>query len=110
MVAKTTRFLAPIALLAVAFGVYTIVHSNLAPRGATTSTVSSSHSSIVNARRHGVHRGRRAPRFYTVRSGDTLSAVANKTKVGVDTLLKLNPKLQASQNNLQIGQRLRLRR
>ena len=46
-------------------------------------------------------------RYYRVRPGDTLTAVAVKTGVPVARMLHLNPKLQPTA--LFIGQRIRLR-
>jgi spore germination protein YaaH len=47
------------------------------------------------------------PRFYIVRAGDTLSAVAAKTGVSAARLRQLNPKLQPTA--LFIGERIHLR-
>lgn len=105
MVGKRARFLAPIALAAVTLGVYLIVEStvNQPATRARHPTV------VVNGRRQPrrVHRG---PRSYVVRPGDTLSAIAARTGVSMTTLTHLNPRLAASPNSLQTGQRLRLRR
>lgn len=49
----------------------------------------------------------KGPRFWTVRSGQTLSAIAAKTGHSVIRLQELNPKLKP--DRLQPGQRLRLR-
>lgn len=107
MVAKTARFLAPIALAAVGVGVYVIVHSTL---GEHTTTVASSSSSIANGRKHSTHRRHRSPKFYVVKSGDTLSRISAYVHVPVATLTSLNPSLSSDPNSLQTGQRLRLRR
>jgi lipoprotein NlpD len=108
MVAKIARFLAPIALAAVGVGVYLIVHTTVV-HNATTATQSSS-STIANGSRHKPHKHRRVPKFYTVRSGDTLSAISARTGVSVPRLTELNRSLASSPNSLQTGQRLRLRR
>ncbi|GGJ58125.1 C40 family peptidase [Deinococcus roseus] len=42
---------------------------------------------------------------YTVKSGDTLSSISRKTKVSIDTLVKLN---KLSSSTLAIGQKLQL--
>jgi LysM repeat protein len=107
MVAKTARFLAPIALAAVGVGVYLIVHSTVVKN---TTTVVRTSSSIATGRRHAAHKRRRVPTFYTVRSGDTLSKISSRTGVPVAQLTALNQSLSAAPNSLQIGQRLRLRR
>lgn len=106
MVGRSARFLAPAALAAVTLGVYLIVHSTL-----THHSHAPSHPSavIVNGRRQ-VRHVRRGPKFYVVKPGDTLSAIAAKTGVTMTSLSNLNPSLASSPNSLQTGQRLRLRR
>ena len=96
------RLLALIALAAVAAGVYLIVHSGLSHHAPTPqrSTLS---PAVTSSRHH-----HRAPRFYVVRSGDTLSAISIRTNVAIFRLTQLNPGL--SPNSLQTDQRLRLRR
>ena len=47
------------------------------------------------------------PRFYRVRAGDTMAAIAVRTKTPVARLRRLNPAVQPTA--LFIGQRLRLR-
>jgi LysM repeat protein len=103
MVAKSARFLAPIALAAVAVGIYLIVHSGLATHHPPTKPTSS--QLLAGPHRH---RALRTPKFYTVRSGDTLSQISVRTKVSILRLTELNPSI--SPNSLQTGQRLRLRR
>jgi LysM repeat protein len=107
MVANVARFLAPIALAAVAVGTYVIVDNGLAAH----------HPTVVHgtADTTGGHKlGNRPVRallrakFYVVRAGDTLSAISVKTHVSLQRLLSLNPSVSA--NSLQTGQRLRLRR
>jgi LysM repeat protein len=107
MVAKIARFLAPIALAAVGVGVYLIVHSTLAHHPTAIQRTS---STIANGPRHNARGHRREPKFYTVKSGDTLSQISSRTGVSVPRLTTLNPALSASPNSLQTGQRLRLRR
>lgn len=65
------------------------------PVGQTTSTGSSS------------SKARRRRSTYTVRSGDVLSAIAQRTGVSVERLLELNPDIDAQ--TLRVGQRLKLR-
>jgi LysM repeat protein len=107
MVAKIARFLAPIALAAVGVGVYLIVHSTIAHQ--TTTGVRTS-STIANGPPHNARKHRREPKFYTVKSGDTLSQISSRTGISVPRLTSLNPSLSAAPNSLQTGQRLRLRR
>jgi len=102
--------LAPIALVAVALSVYLIVHDNLAHSRPSAAATSTGAGTLTEAGRRPARRSHSRPRFYVVRSGDTLSGIAAKTGVGISTLIALNPSLARSQNNLQVGQRLRLRR
>jgi LysM repeat protein len=108
MVAKIARFLAPIALAAVGVGVYVIVHSTLVHQ--TTTATQSSSSTIANGAPHKPRRHHRIPKFYTVKSGDTLGRISAVTHVPVSALTNLNPSLAGNPNSLQTGQRLRLRR
>ncbi|MGH2871568.1 MAG: LysM peptidoglycan-binding domain-containing protein [Solirubrobacteraceae bacterium] len=108
MLAKSVRFLAPIALVAVALGVYLVVHSNLPRQHAGAAAQSTTTSRLVNGHRRTRHRAR-TPRIYVVKSGDTLSGISAKTGIGLSRLIQLNPWLGKSQNSLQIGKRLRLR-
>jgi LysM repeat protein len=104
MVAKSARFVAPIAIAAVAVGTYLIVHSGLATHRATVT-----HSSpLLSGPRVSVRRGRAKPKFYVVKPNDTLGAISVKTHVSVVRLTALNPAV--APNSLQTGQRLRLRR
>jgi LysM repeat protein len=107
MVAKTARFLAPIALAAVGVGVYLIIHSTV---GEHTATVITSSSTIATGRKHTTHKPHRIPKFYIVKSGDTLSKISSHVHVPVAELTTLNPSLSSDPNSLQTGQRLRLRR
>ena len=50
--------------------------------------------------------GSKRRRTYTVKAGDTLSAIAVKTGVPLDTIERLNPKLDA--DTLHAGQKVRL--
>lgn len=104
MVAKVARFVAPIALAAVALGIYLIVDAGLATHShrAATST------SALTPRPSPARRSLIPAKLYVVRPGDTLSAIAVRTHVPLPRLLSLNPAV--SPNSLQTGQRLRLRR
>lgn len=102
------RFLAPLAIVAVAAGVYFVVHDNLA--GHRSSSAHISGRSHRHRHHHHVHVATHAkPRYYTVKSGDTLSAIASRTRVSLVQLEALNPKLKPPYS-LQSGERLRLSR
>ena len=104
---KVVRWLAPLALVAVIAAVYLVVHKTLvpkhkAPAAPTQTTVQSGN------KKTGSHARSSAPkRVYVVKPGDSLSAIAIKTKVSVGELETLNPKVNP--NALQAGQRLKLR-
>jgi len=106
MVRIAARVVALVALVAVAATIYLIVHSSLAKHHATTTR------SATTLQQQTGHRGghRRArPTFYTVKSGDTLSSIAQKTGVSLSQLATLNPSVATPPYSLQTGQRLRLR-
>jgi LysM repeat protein len=106
------RWLAPIALVACAFAVYSVVNANLlssdAPAGsARSATASTSSKSGTASQRSGSGRrsGRRR-RTYTVKPGDTLSSISLKTGVPLARIQELNPQLDSQ--SLQTGQRVKL--
>ncbi len=103
MLAKSARLLAPLALAAVAVGVYLIVHAGLPAHHQASSQT----TTALTTKRKAAHRVNH-PKFYVVRPGDTLSAISVKTHVPIFRLMSLNPSV--SPNSLQTGQRLRLRR
>jgi LysM repeat protein len=103
MEVRGARFLAPIALAAVAVATYLIVHHGLAQPHAAVGH-SSPASALPVVGRHGY----RTAKFYVVKSGDTLSGISVKTHVPILRLQSLNP--GTSPTSLQTGQRLRLRR
>lgn len=105
MLGRGARFLAPIAIIAVAVGVYLIVHSTV---DGHHRTVTSTTTAAVRRGGAAHHRAPPKPTSYVVKPGDTLSGIAAKTGVSVDELTALNPSV--SPNALQTGQRLRLRR
>jgi LysM repeat protein len=88
MVGRSVRFLAPIALAAVALGVYLIVHSTLVSQksGQTTTSTVLAPKQTHKAKHHTKH-----AKFYVVKSGDTLSSISAKTGVSFATLTRLNP-------------------
>jgi N-acetylmuramoyl-L-alanine amidase len=46
--------------------------------------------------------------YYTVKSGDSLSSIASKNRVTVDSILKLNKGL--TPNKIQIGQKIKIKK
>ncbi len=101
MVARNpARYLAPIVIVATAIGTYLIVNEHVGG-GSVTQTATQAHGAGEPSR------GRTGPTFYTVKPGDSLTAIASKTGVPITTLEQLNPSLNP--DTLQTGQRIRLR-
>jgi LysM repeat protein len=101
------RWLAPLALVACAVAVYTVVHNGLKDDTSSkaTSTIEHSGTTSTTKAKDGKSAAKRR-RFYTVQSGDTLSAIALKTGVSLATIQRLNPKLDAQ--SLRTGQKIKL--
>jgi LysM repeat protein len=101
------RFLAPIALVAVAFALYTVVHKGTSDGsgGSGSSATQQQATPTPSAKKAKKHRH---PRFYTVKPGDTPSGIAEKTGVPLTTIEALNPGLDPQA--LSPGKRLKLHR
>jgi LysM repeat protein len=103
------RYLAPVALVALALATYLVVEHNVGSSSGgstgtgTTTSGQISKSSTTSGKHHSVK-----SKYYKVRSGDSLSVISARTGVSLPTLESLNPGV--STGNLQVGQRLRLRR
>ncbi len=102
------RFVAPIALLAFAFALYTVVKDAREPAGKSSSdtpaqasgTPAKSSSSSKKSSK------KKKKRVYVVKAGDTASGIAAKTGVTVITMEKLNKNFDPQ--TLSPGQRIRL--
>jgi LysM repeat protein len=104
MFRRPARIFAPLSLVACAVAVLVIVNNNNSESGgskstpaqtSTLSTTSTSNDATKKTRRH-----------YTVKPGDVLSAIAVKTGVPLETLIRLNPNVDAQ--SLHAGQKLKL--
>lgn len=115
----TARVLAPVALLGALAAVLVVIGSGggsganggaastpspVTGSATTTGETTSTGELTTTVPEPGPERG---PRFYTVREGDVLSSIADRTGVGLDRIEKLNPDLDAQ--TLQTGQRIKLR-
>lgn len=98
---QPSRWLAPFALLLAALVTALI----LASGGGSSSGSDDLAPAIVSTTPSSVKTT--GPRYYTVRSGDTLTSISLDTDVSVEQLQQLNPGLDTQA--LQPGQRLRLR-
>jgi LysM repeat protein len=101
------RFLAPIALVAFAVALYSVVHDsgdpNGSPSGGSSATATPTSTTKSGTKKKSTSKKRKT---YTVKSGDTLSGIAEKTGVSLETLNDLNPDVV---DTLSPGQKLRLR-
>jgi LysM repeat protein len=99
------RFLAPLALVAFAVALFVIVTgSSDTETESGPNRASETQPAATPASESQQRRGRRR---YTVKPGDTPSAIAEKTGVPLAEILRLNPDLDPQA--LSPGQRLKLR-
>ena len=98
---KPGRYLAPVALIAVAVAVGLIVRAQTHTHHAAAAPPPVHHVPVTRDVK---------PRqvFYVIKPGDSLSTISVKTGVSVSTLEALNPGVNPAA--LQTGARLRLRR
>jgi LysM repeat protein len=103
------RWLAPLALFACVVAVAAVIGQSLRPDERSTAAApgSSAQTRTISAGDGSARRGpSRRRRTYTVRAGDTLSAIAARTGVPLGRLQQLNPRLDS--DSLQAGQRIKL--
>jgi LysM repeat protein len=100
------RFLAPIALVAFAFGLYTVVKDARESVGSDSTAAPTATASPKAAEESDKKSTRRKRKTYTVRTGDTPSGIAEEHGISLETLMELNPNLDAQ--TLAPGQRVRL--
>jgi LysM repeat protein len=100
------RFLAPIALVAVAFALYSVVNDKSGTgSGTSTATPTATADGSKSSSKKKSSSSSKKRKTYTVKSGDTLSGIAEKTGVSLETLNDLNPDV----DTLSPGQKLRLK-
>jgi LysM repeat protein len=100
------RYLAPLAIAAVAAAAYMIIHHAVIHKHTSSSTTIAAPATTVHTGRG--HRVSTKAKFYVVRPNDTLSKIAAKTGVSISTLEALNKNVNP--DALHPQQRLRLRR
>jgi LysM repeat protein len=99
------RFLAPIALVAFAVALYSVVHDGRGTTGGNSDgTATPTATATSTSKKKTSSSTKKKRRTYTVKSGDTLSAIAEKTGVSLQVLNELNP----NADTLSPGQKLRL--
>jgi LysM repeat protein len=101
------RWLAPLALVTCAVAVYAVVHESIS---SSSDEKTPSSTSPTRKRRTTTTPRTTAtkPATYTVKPGDVLSAIAEKTGTTVEELQRLNPAIDVS--TLHPGQKLKLPR
>jgi LysM repeat protein len=102
--AEVKRYAAPVAFLAAVTIAVLLVRSGLradSSPGSTTSVVATTNTTSTVVKR------RPRPKYYRLRSGETLSDVALRFDTTVENLLALNPKIKP--NQLTVGQRIRVK-
>jgi LysM repeat protein len=104
MFRRPARIFAPLSLVACAVAVLVIVNHTDSKSGGTSSTPAQTSTPTTSSTSKDA--AKKPRRRYTVKPGDVLSAIAIKTGVPLDTLIRLNPGVDAQ--SLQTGQRLKL--
>ena len=105
------RWLAPLALAACLFAVYSVVDAGPSSDDAATTRSSGEGSSTAKRNTNVSDRSKRKrnagrARTYTVKPGDTLSSIAEKAGLTLARVQELNPELDSQ--SLQTGQRVKL--
>jgi LysM repeat protein len=101
------RFLAPIALVAFAVALYTVVQDARDPAGGEAGTPAGATATPTKTKTSSKEKksSKRKRKTYTVKPGDTLSGIAETTGVSLEKLRDLNP----DADTLSPGQKLKLR-
>jgi LysM repeat protein len=100
------RWLAPVALITCAVAVYAVVDHTLLTDDPSSNGNGSTQRAVPTQPTSTKATSRKRRRRYTVKSGDTLSAISLKTGVSLQTLERLNPNIDAE--TLHAGQKVRL--
>jgi len=103
MFRRPARIFAPLSLVACAVAVLVIVNSNNKESDGSTSSNPPAQTSTVTTDKQTTKKTRK---HYVVKPGDVLSAIAIKTGVPLETLIRLNPDVDAQ--SLHAGQKLKL--
>jgi LysM repeat protein len=102
----SARIIAPAALALCAVAVLIVIGGSLGG-GDSSDSGTPADTATQQATDSTATTGKRQPATYTVKSGDTLGAIAESTGVPVDTLQELNPELDPQA--LIAGQMIQLR-
>ena len=97
------RFLAPIALIVFAFVLFNVATGDDEPTSTTPANQTATATPTETAEKDDSS-SKQKPKTYTVKSGDTASAIAETAGIDLQTLLELNPELDPS--TLSPGQKI----
>jgi LysM repeat protein len=102
------RFLAPIALIAFAIALYSVVKDSSAPAGGNSGaeTTQDATPTATSSKKKSTSSKKKKTKTYVVKSGDTLSAIAEKNDVTQAKIIALNPDLDPA--TLAPGQKIKL--
>jgi len=101
------RFLAPIALIAFAIALYSVVKDSSAPAGGNSGAETTRDATpTATSSKKSSSKKKKKVKTYVVKSGDTLSAIADKSNVSQARILSLNPDLDPA--TLAPGQKIKL--
>src|SRR3954465_14862381 len=102
------RFLAPIALIAFAFALYTVVQDARKPAGSNSDAGRPTATATPTAKKSSSKKSsaKKKVKTYRVKSGDTPSGIAEQNGMSLEELLELNPDLDPQ--TLTVGQRIKL--
>ena len=109
------RFLAPLALIIIVVAFLAIITSSGGGGSSTTDTGSQTTSASTSQKSSKSSSGstttaakkKTGRRFYTVQTGDTLGAIADKTGIPLDQIQSLNPDVDP--HAMTTGQKIRLK-
>jgi LysM repeat protein len=101
------RFIAPLALVAVAVALFMVVTSSPKDSGGNSTPGQTSGNEPSASPTPEGKQERKGPRRYRVKAGDTPTSIADKTGVPLEEILRLNPDLDPQ--TLAPGQRIKLR-
>jgi LysM repeat protein len=101
------RFLAPLALVAVAIALFMVVSSSLNDPGESGTSGRQSSGSRPAGSATAQAKKKKGPRRYIVKTGDTPTSIAEKTGVPLAEIVRLNPDLDPQ--TLAPGERIKLR-
>ena len=106
-VSWATRVLAPLALIIVLGAVYVVVNSAKEDNGNHDPVKAQVAGNGKGGKKAGKSDSKKAPKTYTIKSGDSLSAIAEKFGISVDDLERWNTNVDP--NALVAGDELKIR-